>query len=163
MSSKIVLIFLSCILFESKITICDQQNFNFTDNKTDLGNSTFNQNCKSSKDCETFEACIKNKCLCEPNYKYNDLKQECVYTKCYSDSDCKLFDKMMLCQDWNCICDERNDYYLDSSSQVCKYIKIIHFSLIWLYILFPIALIAIFAILFNYYYQKQRRLKHSYN
>jgi hypothetical protein len=161
MEIKIIVIFFSICKFTIYLAKCDPL-IEPNDIKFNLkllqNSSSYNNFCKSSNDCKKNQVCVEKKCFCEPNYRNDTLTQECVKSKCYSDSDCQTYDKNVICKNSFCDCDENNNYYLDSSTQVCKYTKIIHFSVVWVYVMFPIACFAIFGIIFSYFYQQRRSL-----
>jgi hypothetical protein len=162
MEIKIIVMFFLISKFTIYLGKCDpltepnESKFNL---KLLKNSSSYNNFCKSSSDCEEKQVCVEKKCFCEPNYRNDTLTQKCVKSKCYSDSDCQTYDKNAICKNDLCNCDENNDYYLDSSTQVCKYKKIIHFSVVWVYVMFPIACFAIFSIIFSYFYQQRRSLR----
>ena len=47
--------------------------------------------------CGSSYDCTKGKCLCAPNYRYDQKTGGCVRFKCESDQDCRSYDRNRVC------------------------------------------------------------------
>jgi hypothetical protein len=78
--------------------------------------------CNRSYDCwGDHQVCVDYICRCIPNYKYDNVTEECEHFYCYSDFDCQEYDYKRYCSNNSCNC---VDGYAEDSTNgnKCKYI-----------------------------------------
>jgi hypothetical protein len=125
-------------------------------NGIEAKSSAYLNYCSSNLNCGLNQVCVDYSCRCEPNYKYSYQSLSCVYSTCVLNSDCQSYDLHRICRSGYCSCD--SNYYSDSYNKVCKFSGA---SILWVWILFPIAISIIIAVLIYYFYRRNRRLSHG--
>ncbi len=80
--------------------------------------------CFNNSECQTDldrnQVCIKNMCVCQPNYKWNKTNTVCTHFNCSLDEECfyaSTLDHNRICSNNKCICDK--PYYEDSVTKQC--------------------------------------------
>ena len=99
------------------------------------------RHCNGDYDCKLqHEFCVNHNCRCDNNYRLEG--DECVYFKCYNDSECQEYDPNLVCDSMSCLCDV--DYQYDRETRLCRSVDN---KMLWLLVLIvlPLALVVLFC------------------
>ena len=124
--------------------------------------------CHSSEYClnvwDNHSVCVPSlqnidikECHCFPDFKFNDLNKTCDPFVCEEDSECQEWDPKRICRTGKCICDETYEEQLENNFLCAHIVYETPTSLLWLWLLFLVPMIAILSVILMNIYKCRTR------
>ena len=133
----------------------------------------FDRFCTDNKYCKTHwnnhSVCVPSlsnpdikECHCYPNLKFNEANKLCEPFQCSKDKDCQDWDIKRICRGGLCECEQTYEEQLDYVYLCVHVVYEAPTSLLWLWLLFVVPVIAVVSVIVNNIYKCRTRNRFRY-